>query len=1243
MQKVTITMVDYMYRQALHEAVKKVNEVTGGRLDFHFYDARDVEAGGVDAESFIQDLKHSDIVLLNIMGGDKISRIVCDTLKDTKNTVVVFVGGSSEIINLTRLGSFSLHTLSRMGMGRGKVDYGKILRMRERFEKLGDKISIGLFKHARNYARLLKYYENPTSENYHAMLLFLMKEYGKIKIDAEIPEPKVLPSMGILNFKTGETFTEVREYLDAYEFKNRPLVGVLFYGGHHHYESYPAAKLLSEKIEKYGYGVIPVFSGDLRYYLAIEKFFLHNGEPLVEVLIDLLWFRFAGGPIGGDHSLTLDALSKLNVPVLHGVQLHSKSIEEWLNSKSGLSPVEVVTTVVLPELDGRIEPIVTHGVNEEKSGDVKLEEYTAIEERVEKLAKRAINWVKLRKKPNKQKKIAIIIYNYPPGEANIGKAEALDVFESLSTLLQALKNRGYYVDELPSGEELKELLLSNGAINSGSWILTKKVMNKMINVAKDVYSQWLKDMPERSVNMILKEWGAPPGKIMTYGHSLLIPGVILGNVFIGVQPSRGVHEDPSKIYHDKDLPPHHQYVAFYKWIKNEFNADAIIHLGAHGTLEFLPGKDVGLSGDCYPDVLIDDLPNVYIYHALNSSEASIAKRRSYAVIVNHGSPPLMVSDLHGELKEIERLTMEYFDAVQYGSDKAEEISKKVLDLASKYGLGETVEEVYDRMYEYKRSLIPKGLHVIGGQMSQEDLIEYLTFIARYDRANVDSIHRLFVEAEGLSYNELIKNPHKRGKNGKTYAEIFNETEEKVREVIKMHLFSNGKMLKLERVDEKRLERSLSFLENIYNRIIQSDEVNAVLNALEGKFIPPGPGGDFIRNPEIFPTGRNTYQLDPTRIPTEAALERGKTIAEELIRQFYARNGRYPRTLSVILWGFETMKTGGETVAAIFHLLGVKPVWKGLYIRELEVIPLSELKRPRIDVVINICGIFRDTFYNIVELLDKAFKLVAELDEPDDMNYVKANMNKMASEYKEVAKFRIFGPPEGLYATGLTALIESSTWRSESELVNAYVESMKFAYGENSRNVEAAKFFESLLSKVDLVAQVRDTTEYEITDLDHYYEFLGGLTKTVEEKSKKKPLTLIADTTREAIKVEDASESTKRGIITRTVNPRWLDSMLEHGSNGAVKIADRVENMLGLAATVGGIENWMWEKATENIIFDEKRKEKILETNPWTLSKIIERLLEAAKRGYWDADKNTLDKLKREYLEIEKILEDRMQE
>lgn len=1240
MEKVIITMVDYRFRPSLYEAVKKVNEVTRGMLDLRFYDAVEVDSGLVDLEAFTRDLKDAAIVLLNVMGGDMVSKILCNTLANTSNTVVVFVGGSSEIVNLTRLGSFSFKKLSRMGMGKKKADYGTIVKMRERFENLGKKLPIGLLKHARNYALLLKYYETPTVENQYAMLLFLMKEYGKLKIDIEIPEPKILPSMGIMDFKSGDVYLSLEEYLKTYEHRNRPLVGILFYGGSHHDESYPAAKTLAQKLETCGCGVVPVFSADLRYYIAIDKFFFDKGNPVIEVLIDLLWFRFAGGPMGGDHTSTFNVLSKLNVPILHGIQLYSTTIDKWKVSRQGLSPVETVTTVVLPELDGRIEPTVTHGVREKTVEGVKIADYEAIEERVERLAKRAANWITLRNKPNSEKKVAIILYNYPPGEENLGKAEGLDVFKSLSKLLHALKEKGYDLSEAPSSEELKAFFFSNGIVNSGKWIQTSQVIAKMLKIPGNLYAKWLKEIPDKPRDIVLNEWGPPPGKVMAYQNSLIIPGLILGKIFIGVQPARGLHEDPSKIYHDKDLPPHHQYIAFYKWIKNEFKADAIIHLGTHGTLEFLPGKNVGLSAECFPDILLEELPNIYVYHAVNSSESSIAKRRGYALIINHGSPPITVSGLHDEFQEIERMIAEYFDALQYNREKAEDISQKVLEKAQVYGLGETVEEIYDRLEEYKRSLIPKGLHVIGEKPSMDEIIDYLTFLSRYDRREAKSLHRIFLECKGLSYEDVLENPNAKSADFKAYSEIFNEVEATVKSVIAEYLAKGKANSQTEQtLNKAELDRSLRFLKEVYDRIQQSDEVGAVLNALEGKFIPPGPGGDFVRTPEIYPTGRNTYQLDPTRVPTETAMERGMVIAEEYVKHFYEEHGSYPRSVSMVLWGFETMNTGGETVAAVFRLLGVKPIWKGLYIRDLEVIPLEELGRPRIDVVVTICGIFRDTFYNVVELLDRAFRVVADLDEPEEMNYVKANMKMAIMQYGENAKFRIFGPPEGLYATSITSLVESSKWRSESEIINAYLESMKFAYGEKQRNVEAKEVLSKLLSNVDVVAQVRDTIEYEITDLDHYYEFLGGLARTVKEKRGSEPAVLVVDTTKETVKVEDVKESIRRGIITRTTNPKWLDAMLEHGSNGATKIADRIENMLGLAATLGSIEKWMWDKTAENTVLEKERAEKIKNANPWAFCKIIKRLLEAAKRGYWKADEEILTKLEKEYLKTEQILED----
>jgi cobaltochelatase CobN len=525
-------------------------------------------------------------------------------------------------------------------------------------------------------------------------------------------------------------------------------------------------------------------------------------------------------------------------------------------------------------------------------------------------------------------------------------------------------------------------------------------------------------------------------------------------------------------------------------------------------------------------------------------------------------------------------------------------------------------------------------------MTMEEIIEYLTFLARYDRSEAKSLHRLILESKGLKYEEILEKPHEKDSRSKLYSEIFQEAESTVNEMIKEYVIY-GKLnpQRVSGVDRTELERSMRFLKRVYERIKESNEVDAVLNALDGKFIPPGPGGDFVKTPEIYPTGRNTYQLDPTRIPTETAMERGKVIAEEYVRKFYEKHGTYPKAVGIVLWGFEAIKTGGETVAAIFHLLGIKPVFKGLYIRDLEVIPLEELKRPRIDCVVTICGIFRDTLYNVVELLDRAFKLAAELDEPEEMNYVKAHMKNDVTKHGEKAKFRIFGPPEGLYATSITSLIESSGWNSETEIINAYLESMKFAYGEKKRNIEAKEVLGTLLSNVDVVSQVRDTVEYEITDLDHYYEFLGGLSRAVEEQRGSRPEVLIADTTRENIKVEDARDAIARGVITRITNPKWLDAMLEHGANGATKIADRVEYMLGLAATLHGIEKWMWDKIVENVILDKERNEKMKKANPWAFRKLVSRLLEAEKRGYWKAEKETLERLEKEFLETEGILEE----
>ncbi len=1220
---VTIVYVGYNLRPTIAKAIKWIKENLVENLVFQYFNTSEVDRGLVKPENYIEALRNADVVLLDIRGGDNIYKYTLEGIRNTKaKAVVVFVGGSPEIMSWTRLGYFTLKKLKdKMG---GQVDYGTIVRIRDMFEKIGRVLPVSILRDARNYVWILRYYENPTYRNMVNMLILLLKEYVGLNIDYKVEKPETLPPMGIIDLHANKIYDDPREYLENYRFHDKPLIGILFYGGYHHEESIVAARAIAKKIEERGFGVIPVFSGDLRYYIAINKYFLHKGEPLVDVVIDLLWFRFAGGPLGGDHRKTLAVLKMLDRPFLHGIYLSTYTIDEWLE-KNRIPPVETITTVILPELDGRFEPIVTHGRRRKPYNGYYVDVFEAVGDRVEKISNRAVKWAMLRRKPNSEKKIAIIIYAYPPGIENLGKCSYLDVFASLEKILERLKQEGYDIPRVPDRNELKQLITRAYLAH-----VEKKELPGAIIVDKNTYLKLYEEIPVENRREVNSFWG-DPGKSI---DKIILPGVILGKVFIGVQPSRGKHENPEKTYHSREIPPTHEYIAFYKWIEKIFEADAVIHLGTHGTLEFLPGKEVGLTRNCYPDILIGDLPNIYVYTVINPSESSIAKRRSYALIINHATPPYMHGELPEEIGFIERLLSQYYETLQYDPGKASVIEKEIIEKASKLGLGGSIDEIHDRINEYRRTPLPRGLHVLGEKLSREHLLEYLLVISRYDRGEAKSLYRLIAEAEGFNYEKLLEG---RGEYGKLYSYV----EEKTRSLIFKYFFRREPLdkildeLELKNIDRNILSKTLEYLKQVIERVNSSNELDSLIHALEAGYIEPGPGGDPVRNPEVYPTGRNMYQLDPSNIPTSIAWERGRRIAEEIIERYRREKGEYPRMVSFVLWAFETMKTGGETLAAIFHLLGVKPVWKTPYIRDLEVIPLEKLGRPRIDVVVTICGIFRDTFYNLVELLDKAFKKVAELDEPLDKNYVKAHM----VELRQHSVNRIFGPPPDKYATELTTMIEEGSWRSESELIQAYLESMRYVYSEKEYGVEAYKLFEKLLGKTNVVAQVRDTIEYEVTDLDHYYEFLGGLARTVSELRGDKPLILVADTTREKVKVEDIRDAIRRGVVTRITNPSWIKELLKHDHHGGEKIATRVENLLGLAALTHSVENWAWDRIAEKLVFDEETRRMITENNPWAMSKIIDKLVEAYERGYWKTDEEKISKLKEIKKETMKYIDD----
>ncbi|MCD6301505.1 MAG: cobaltochelatase subunit CobN, partial [Staphylothermus sp.] len=592
MKNIEIVFVGYTLRKSMIEAISWLKNKFGLNIRFHYFNVDDIEYERIDPKDYHDSLRKADVVLLDIRGGDNVYKLTIDALKSSRAKVVVsLVGGSSELIELTRLGKFSPSIFKNKRFSslfkHRQFDYGTIIRIRDMFERLGSLIPIGLLKDAKNYVYVLKYYEYPVFENMKNMLALLLKDYLGLRIDYDVKEPLSLPSMGIYDFHTKGIFTDTRDYLKNYPYRDKPLIGILFYGGHHFDQSIVAAEKIAKELEAKGYGVIPVFSGDLRYYKAIHKYFIQDNKPLINALIDLLWFRFAGGPLGGDHRKTYFVLKLLNTPILHGIQLLIP-IDEWLGRNS-ISPMEIITTVILPELDGRIEPIVTHGRKQRTHNGYIVDEYEANDDRVEKITCRATKWASLKLKESRDKRIAIIIYSYPPGVENLGRASYLDVFASLEKLLQALRDNGYNIPRAPDQDELREELLKTYIASQNPGL-----ENNCICIDSNTYEQLLGSLPENIKREVIDFWGSPPSKIC-------FPGMRLGNIFVGIQPSRGKHEDPGKNYHSRDIPPTHQYIAFYKWIEKIFGADAVIHLGTHGTLEFMPGKQVGLSKDCAPD------------------------------------------------------------------------------------------------------------------------------------------------------------------------------------------------------------------------------------------------------------------------------------------------------------------------------------------------------------------------------------------------------------------------------------------------------------------------------------------------------------------------------------------------------------------------------------------------------------------------------------------------------------------
>ena len=1186
---------------SLKKAVEKIKEEYGNILEVTKIYLHEYESQDVSLEPIEKAVDEADIILVDIRGDVRISRELPKMLEGKNKTVVVLVAGGQHLWKLTKMGKFIGEKIFKGKEREFSVhSYRKTKKFSAILEKFGFLFSFGMLKDMRNWIIAQQYYLQGDAENLKNLFLFLLKHYAGVKKIKDVPPPKKKPPYGLYVPKVGicEDLTEYKKLI-KFNSKN-PTVGVLLYGGMHFEDTKPIADALYEKFSD-ELNFIFVYS-NVEYNLEAVKKYFDN----IDLFLNCQYFRIHGGPYGGEPEPTYELLQKLDVPVLIGLRTYDLDIDKWEKSNEGLDTLHTILGVTLPELDGCIEPnLIALLKTEEDLTLGKVKSIVVLEDRLTKLAKRIKNWINLRRKQNSDKKVAIITYNYPPGEENLASAGYLDVFESLKVFLEKLNEKGYKV-EIPK-ISLKELFLSSGVVNSPNYI-----QKSGIKISVEKYKTWFSLLPESVQKEVIKHWGEPPGNIMVEEDYILIPGIILGNIFLGIQPSRGVHEDPDKVYHDKDLPPHHQYLAYYFFLEKEFKADAIIHFGMHGTLEFTKGKEVGLSSKCYPDILIGNLPHIYYYWIGNTSESTIAKRRSYAICISHASPPMRASGLYERYLLLEDLLN------QYEENKDEKTFELIKETAKElHFLSEDVNKLRSELYKIKRRLIPYGLHIMDKKLSSDELVEYLFGVLRVDR-EFPSILKLISEKNGYEW-EKIKN-----------SKLVNEIEVQAKSVLKS-IVEHG-------ITSLLSEEYIKFVKDIISRVENCSESRGLLDVLEGKYVFPSRGGDPIRDPEVYPSGRAMYGFDPRAIPTIAAQTRGQKAAELLVENYLKKHGKYPESVGVVLWGFETMKTGGDTIATILSLLGVRIKHKKTpWFKELEVIPLEELKRPRIDVVITICGIFRDTFKTHIDLLNRVFEMVAKLDEPPDKNYVRKHFLEYKDELKDFALARIFGPSPTEYATSVRTLIESSAWEEEKDLVKSYEDSMNYVYftGRVEKNEKA---FSNMLRSIDIVTQERDNTEYEVIDLDHYYEFLGGLSRTVQEKKGQKADTLVIDSTEEEVVVEDLKDSIERAVRTRLLNPVWLEGMLKHDFHGAKKIKDRLEYLLGFAATTAKVENWIFEEVVDKLIFNDEMRKKLFQNNPYSTIKISELLIEAEKRGYWKTEKEKLTQLQSIVLKMEGEIE-----
>ncbi len=1111
----------------------------------------------------------ADFIVANLLFIEEHITAILPNLQAARDRVDAFVGVIADpaVVKLTKMGDLDMSLPASGPMALLKKLRGtkgpsassgeKQMAMLRRLPKIL-KYFPGKAQDMRAWFLSMQYWLGGSDDNIEAMIRYLVSRYSgnrawkAIKAAAPIDYPDV----GLYHPSLAARITTNAADLPRPE-GAVATVGLLMLRSYilasdtAHYDAVIAA------FEAKGIAVLPAFAGGLDGRPAIDAYF--NGK--IDAMVSLSGFSLVGGPAYNDSPAAVAALEALDVPYIAAHPLEFQTLGQWADNLQGLGPVETTMLIALPEIDGATMPTLfagRHGAEgctgcshmcKQVASDSRA--MSPCHERITSLAEKTLRMSQLRRKANADKKVSIVLFGFPPNAGAAGTAAYLSVFESLFNTLNAMKADGYKLDVPASVEDLREAVLGGNS----------KMYGQPANVAAMVDAETIvrTTPPIKAIEAV---WGPAPGRIQTDGRSVFVLGCDLGNVFIGLQPTFGYEGDPMRLLFERGFAPTHAFVTFYLWLRNTYNTDVVLHFGMHGALEFMPGKQAGMGARDWPDRLIGEMPNIYLYAANNPSEASLAKRRSGAITVTHLTPPLAQSGLYKGLADVKD-TLTRLRALPMDAPERDDLATLVVEQAKSVDLdANNLETLWIKLLETEGALITDGFHVVGRKMSAEARAEMISLMP--ETANKAEADRLLQEEH---------------------------------------------------------------------------ELPALMRALSGRFISPVPGGDLIRAPEILPTGRNIHAFDPFRMPTAFAMQDGAAQAERLL----AAADRLPRTVALVLWGSDNIKSDGGPIAQALALMGARPRFDHYgRLCGADLIPLAELGRPRIDVVMTLSGIFRDLLPLQTRMLAEAAWKAATADEPVAQNFVRAHALTYAAEMgveMDVAALRVFSNAEGAYGSNVNVLVGSSAFGAEDELADAYESRKSFAYGRSGKPVQNGQLLQKALKDVDLAYQNLESVELGVTSVDHYFDTLGGIARAVKRaRGGQETPVFIGDQTRGAGTVRTLRDQIALETRSRSLNPKFYEGLLKHGAEGVRQIEAHVSNTFGWSATTGHVDPWVYQRLSETFVLDETMRKRLAGLNPEASNRMAQRLLEASDRNYWQPDAETLAALQRAADEMEDRLE-----